>query len=304
MIFTKLPIYALAAIFMATPTLGFASEEEEEGDLEEGELFFELNDTDGDLGIHGFADGDAWKELEIEGPYERELLEINVKSRLKRQGLTELFFESAEPCFPTNDECDPDEALDPKVFFKRFPQGWYEIEVETLEGDELAKEIFLSHVLPAAPGPDGTTVNGGDAAESCDEDLEVVDPSGGVIITWDPVTQSHRRKNGPVDGLGRKGPADISDRIRNYEVVVEIDESDFNMKAIVPADTNSWTFPADFFVLAEEGETEEGVECDGPVNGDACYAEYKYEILVRVNTKDENPGNKSAMESCFLVEIE
>jgi len=306
MTYLKILIYVLAT-FLATSTLVFAhddddDEEEVEIPLEEAELFFELNDTDGDLGIHGFADGDAWKELEIEGPNGRELMEIDVKSKLKRQGVTELFFESAEPCFRFDaEECQ--KPLDPAKFFKRFPEGVYKIEVELLDGDELESEVYLSHVMPAAPGPDGTKVNNVDAAVNCDADLKIVDPAGGVTISWDAVTMSHATLP-PGSAI-----VDIADDVRYYEVVVEIDESDFNQTAIIPpaedGEDNEWTFSEDFFELAEEGvlESDDEVECEGPVNGDKCFAEYKYEILVRVNNKDDNPGNKSAMESCFLVEI-
>ena len=81
------------------------------------ELFFELNDTDGDLGIHADIDGGPWTSLEIEGPGERKLLHIVSKSRLRLQGLTQLAFESAEPSF---------DELDPADFFLRFPEGEYE----------------------------------------------------------------------------------------------------------------------------------------------------------------------------------
>ncbi|PVV14374.1 MAG: hypothetical protein B6D82_06070, partial [gamma proteobacterium symbiont of Ctena orbiculata] len=94
-------------------------------------MFFELNDTDGDLGIHGKVDGDEWKRLEIEDPYERRMMNIRAIGRLKRQGITELFFESAEPTF---------DELDPKKFFKRFPEGIYEIEGITLDGEERENE--------------------------------------------------------------------------------------------------------------------------------------------------------------------
>ena len=46
------------------------------------------------------------------------MLDIRLSRRLKRQGLTELFFESAEPTF---DELDPDD------FFDRFPEADYEV---------------------------------------------------------------------------------------------------------------------------------------------------------------------------------
>ena len=283
--YPHIPVYILAAA-MSTSTLALAGDyhdDDDEEPFDEARLFFELNDTDGDLGIHGKIDGDEWKSLEIEDPHDRRMLLVQVRGRLKRQGLTELFFESAEPTF---DELDPDK------FFRRFPQGEYDIEGMTLDGEERESEVYLSHVIPAAP--DGVTVNGEDAAEDCDSELPVIDPLGGVVISWDPVTMSHAVKHGE-DGLGVDGVIEV----RYYEVVVEIDETDFKSVAIVPPDVNEWTLAEEFFDLSEEGE-------------------YKFEILVRTNVHDadgnpvlveidgeENqplPGNKSAVESCFEVE--
>ena len=121
-------------------------------------IFFELNNTDGDLGIHALIDGEAWKELEIEDPRGREMLDIRVKGRLRRQGLTEIFFESAEPTF---------DDLSPRRFFRRFREGVYEIEGETLDGVELESTAELTHVMPAPPEP---TVNGEPMAVQCDEE--------------------------------------------------------------------------------------------------------------------------------------
>ncbi|MDX1541069.1 MAG: hypothetical protein R3349_06660, partial [Geminicoccaceae bacterium] len=101
------------------------------------DVYAELNDTDGDLGFHALIDGEEWRSLEIEAPNGRELLELNLKSRLRQQGLTELFFESAEPTF---------DELSPEEFFARFPEGEYEIEGTTLEGDELESETEVTHV--------------------------------------------------------------------------------------------------------------------------------------------------------------
>ena len=284
--FFKLPIYALAAALMTAPTIANAwwwdddDDDEVEIPLEEAELFFELNDSDGDLGIHGFADGDEWKELEIEAPNGRELMEINVKSKLKRQGVTELFFESAEPCFP--DDCeDGDVGLDPEKFFKRFPEGVYEIETELLNGDEQESEVYLSHVIPAAPEIE--TIGG----TPFDEDnctVAVPDGNGDVTVEWAAVTMSHEE-------LGTLPPVNILQDVIYYEFVIEVDEEPWNSKSIIQPlkdvmddnldVTNSKTIPADFFVLAPADE-------------------YKIEILVRVDNGDDNPGNKSAVETCFV----
>jgi hypothetical protein len=290
---SKIPVLFLAAA-MSTSTLVIAGDNDDETPFDEARLFLELNDTDGDLGIHGKVDGDEWKYLEIEDPSDRKMLNLWVRGRLRRQGLTELFFESAEPTF---------DELDPEKFFRRFPEGEYDIEGYTLDGEERESEVYLSHVIPAAP--DGVKINGMDAPEDCDGDLPEIDPTGGVTISWDQVTMSHAAKwAGDPDKIALGKDGDIL--LRYYEVVVEVDETDFKATAIIPpgdGDTVSWTLPEDFFVLSEEGE-------------------YKFEILVRTNILDDEgelvtveveveddvfedvpvPGNKSAIESCFTVE--
>lgn len=153
------------------------------------ELFFELNDTDGDLGIHAAIDGGIWTSLEVEGPRDRQLLAIVSKGRLRSQGLTQLAFESAEPTF---------EQLNPATFFRRFPEGVYEIDALAQGGGTFESKVWLSHVLAA---PAEATVSGQPAAESCDAVLpEVAAP---VLINWDPVTESH-------PAIGKAGPVTIS----------------------------------------------------------------------------------------------
>jgi hypothetical protein len=100
----------------------------------EAMLFFELNDTDGDLGIHGSIDGDAWIRLSIKGPRGGEMLSVEPEGRLARQGMTQLFFESAEPPF---------DELPPESFFQRFPEGSYTIEARTLERTRLKSVVQL-----------------------------------------------------------------------------------------------------------------------------------------------------------------
>ncbi|MCZ6888003.1 MAG: hypothetical protein O7H39_05855, partial [Gammaproteobacteria bacterium] len=85
------PLVAMLACLVAAP-FGWADDHDDDEVIpfDEAEIFFELNNTDGDLGIHALIDGDAWRELEIEGPNERGLLKIRVKGRLRKQGLTEI----------------------------------------------------------------------------------------------------------------------------------------------------------------------------------------------------------------------
>ena len=162
-------------------------------------LFFELNDSAGDLGIHAEIDGGPWTALEVEGPGGRTLLDIVSRSRLRLQGLTQLAFESAEPTF---------DELDPADFFRRFPEGRYEIEAEAQEGGTFESTVVLSHVLAAPPG--NIRVAGLPAAANCDAPSlpEVEAP---VLIDWDPVIESH-----PT--VGKAGPVAID----RYQFFVEL----------------------------------------------------------------------------------
>ena len=234
--------------------------------FDEAQLFFELNNTDGDLGIHAKIDGEGWKRLKIEDPRERKMLDIKVRGRLRRQGLTEIFFESAEPTF---------DELDPEDFFRRFPEGTYEIEGITLEGEELESEVELTHTMPAPPE---TSVNGKPMAVQCDEeepDFDATEVSAPVTITWKEVTMSHPDPFG--GGAGVQPPIPVT--IHNYEVVLEVETKEgFTsvFSVVLPPKARSFTVPSEFIALGEE---------------------FKYEVLAR-----EESFNQTAVESCFILE--
>lgn len=165
--------------------------------LSEAQLFLELNDTDGDLGLHASIDGGPWTSLEIEAPDERVLLNVVARGRLRTQGLTQLAFESAEPSF---------DELAPAAFLRRFPEGRYEIEATAQDGTSFETRATLSHVLAAPPG--NITVSGTPVSEDCDAHVPLV--ATPVVIDWDPVTQSH-------PAIGRAGRVTIS----KYQVFVQ-----------------------------------------------------------------------------------
>jgi hypothetical protein len=242
-------------------------DDEEELGFEEAGLFFELNDTDGDLGLQGFVDGEAWKSLEIAGPEsaneeveEPVLMQIWLRNTLRRQGLTEFSFESEEPGF---------DELTPAQFFRRFPQGVYEIEGITLEGDEVEAEIRLSHTLAAPPGR--ITVNGMPQAPNCDSD-ELPEVSGPVTIDWSPVTRSH-----PTIGTPNR---DVT--VQEYLFVGEIERDavpeEITLEVVLPRNVTQFTLPTEFTRLSPDGEV-------------------KYEIITKLSN-----GNLTAVESCFEIE--
>jgi hypothetical protein len=101
------------------------------------QLFFEFNSTDNDLGVQVLLDGEEWKRLAAFDPRDREILDIEADGRLERLGLTELFFESAEP--------SPPEVL------ALFPAGTYRFMGRTLGNDRLVGTATLSHDLAPVP---------------------------------------------------------------------------------------------------------------------------------------------------------
>jgi hypothetical protein len=180
-------VFTLALGCLAAPIAG--GREKPSQPFAQAELFVELNDTDGDLGLHAAIDGGTWTLLEVDDPRDRPLLGIVSTGRLRNQGLTQLAFESQEPSF---------DQLDPATFFKRFPEGLYEIEALAQGGGTFRNEVRLSHVLAA---PAESTVNGHPAVPCDAPVLPVV--SSPVLIDWEPVTQSHPE-------IGRSGPVTIS----------------------------------------------------------------------------------------------
>ena len=193
----------------------------------QAELFLELNDTDGDLGLHAAIDGETWTRLTIEAPDGRLMLEVAARGRLRAHGMTELLFESAEPSF---DELAPEEVL------RRFPEGKYEIEGRLQEGGTIQSNAVLSHVLAAPPG--NIRVSGTAAAENCDAPvLPIV--TAPVTIDWDPVTTHHPE-------IGRHGTA----RISGYQLFVE--HGDAKLSVDLPPTVTEFEIPAAITSLGEE----------------------------------------------------
>ncbi len=224
---------AIGACAMAMSAQVGLSQDEGEVPFDEAQLYFELNHTDSDLGIHGLIDGDGWKSLEIEGPNEQLLMNVWIRNNLRKQGITEFFFESEEPNFS---------ELSPAAFFKRFPQGIYEFEGITLEDEELESEIRLSHVMAGPPG--SIKVNGKTAAKNCDVALPVV--SEPVTLDWSPVTKSHPTVGTP----------NVSVQVQQYEVVGEIEREGQTPDVLVfkvdlPPSVTAFEFPEDFTGMAD-----------------------------------------------------
>jgi hypothetical protein len=164
----------------------------------EGEIYFELNDTDGDLGIHGLIDGGPRRVIEVPDANNKEILEVEASGPLAKQGMTEIFFESAEPTF---------EELSPEAFFARFPEGSYKIFGHGYRGSRLKSESLVRHVMPAPPK---VAVNGREVPRTCNDQhldydkslIPVVNDAEDVTVSWEPVTESHPR-------IGERGEIEV-----------------------------------------------------------------------------------------------
>jgi hypothetical protein len=152
--------------------------------LEVSRLFFEYNSTDNDLGVQVSLDGENWRRLKIVNPDGRTIFDVEGKGPYRQLGLTELFFEGAEPSL---DEFPLDQLL------ALFPEGQYAFDGVTVEGDELEGTAVLTHAIPAGPPNVHATLG---AANS-------------LVISWDGVT-------GPPAGF----PVE-SIHIVGYQVILE-----------------------------------------------------------------------------------
>ena len=167
-------LVAVAALGLAAP--GWAAK------FEETRIYIEYNSTDNDLGFHVFLDAEEWKSIKIINPAGTTIFDVAGKGAYGDLGLSELFFEGAEPSL---DDFPLDKLL------ALFPEGKYKFIGVTVEGARLAATGTLSHAVPAGPAV-SSEVNGDD-----------------VIIRWDPVTS-------PPAGFPRE-----KIEIVGYQVIVD-----------------------------------------------------------------------------------
>jgi hypothetical protein len=122
------------------------------GDFGECKVLIEINASDGDIGFHFLMDGDDLVSAQIVDPNGKKVFEDQAKGSLRKQKLTEIFGESAEPL------CWPDPAADPDAiivtleeFLDRWAAGTYVFSGKGAKGAKSTGEAPLTHALPAAP---------------------------------------------------------------------------------------------------------------------------------------------------------
>ena len=173
-----LPVFlvSLAVLILAASASElWAKRHQSEIPFSRAKMFIEFNSSAnegvGDVGVQVLLDGEPWQSLKIESRHGRTILDITASKSLKKQGLTELFFESSEPSL--------DEVPLAK-FLGRFPEGKYEFKGKTIEGQKIEGQATFTHVIPAGPvivSPDSSPGEG-----------SIVNPNN-LVIQWEPVTK-------------------------------------------------------------------------------------------------------------------
>ncbi len=174
-----LAVAPLVLAALAVPMIvGQAAPGGADGDLlfSDARMIIEFNDTDQDVGIQMFIDGGPWKLLRAFDPNGRKILEISGTKSLRLQGLTELFFESSEPELA---------EVPLKTFLARFPEGVYELEGMTIDGEEIEAEMSFTHAIPDGPvilSPvEGSLQDPGNTVVDW---IDVPDPAGSTIEAY------------------------------------------------------------------------------------------------------------------------
>ncbi len=105
-------------------------------------IFWEYNASANDLGVHVSLDGEDWVKLALENPGESILFQVVGRGPYRMLGMTELFFEGAEPSL---DDFSLGDLLD------LFPEGVYEFSGLTVDGEEIEGEDMFTHAIPDGP---------------------------------------------------------------------------------------------------------------------------------------------------------
>jgi hypothetical protein len=259
--------------------------------FDEIKVLIEMNATDGDVGFHALFDAGAWKEVRMDDPIGRKIFDEKAFQELRTQGLTENFFESAEPVCDAEDAEDDDPVVSLAEFIGRFPDGLYMLYGKDNEGEHFSGEGLLTYDLPAAPDISATDRRayelggdvvveweaGDDLGEKCTTEgvEEFVTVLGGDdIIGWEIVVEPAEEGVFPERVFSVQLPAGDSfdsdylsvtipaEFIEAYVEENDIVEFKFEVGAIEAS--GNQTFSEGEFCLdeLEDGETEDDLECE------------------------------------------
>lgn len=137
---THAPACAFAATIIAAISPGVAMAQPEFG---KAQLFFELNATDGDIGLQGIFDAPSWREGRIDGPGGTfDVIRALSNDDSAEYGLNEILFESNEP--PLEDRSFAE-------LLTLFPPGNYEFTAKLTDGATIKAKDALTTRIPCPP---------------------------------------------------------------------------------------------------------------------------------------------------------
>jgi hypothetical protein len=137
------------------------------------QLFIEHNATDGDTGVHGFVGSDGVRGVCLRSPDGTRMQVLGTVEQFRDLGIGDFFFESREP--PADEYPIADLEED-------FPEGEYRISGIGVDGTPRVGTALFTHDIPAAP-----VISSPELADE-ENAADVVLPTAGVVVRWEPVT--------------------------------------------------------------------------------------------------------------------
>jgi hypothetical protein len=213
-------IFLFVFFALVLPFLALKSLAKDIIELDEARFIFEVNNTDGDIGVQLILDSEPFDSIKGFTPDGKLFFEMKGKNSLKDLGITENFFESNEPLFR-----GPDAEITIEEILDMFPEGEYELQGKTVDGLKLEGTATLSHVIPCGPVITSPLGN--------------PDPDN-TVIAWEPVTTEIDPATGNC-----VSSSDID--ILAYEVIVENDDTLQKVfDVVLPGSANKITVSPEF----------------------------------------------------------
>ena len=203
-------------------------------DIDEAKLIIEYQSSDGDLGVHGSFDSPGVSELCVYDPMGALILIVKPQGQLGELGMGSIFFESREPLLEAFGFADLEAS---------YPEGEYTVWATDYEGKTLTGAAIFTHNVPSPP-----VITAPELAADEDAAEDLVLPREGLVIEWEPVTETVTGE--PVEIIG-------------YEVIVTKDEHDdangFSRPEYdvhLPPDRTNLSVPPEFLQSGELYEVE------------------------------------------------
>ncbi len=244
---------------------------EETAEFSKSNVYIEINSTDGDAGFHALIDADAWHDVKMRDSNGQLIFKEQAKGSLNDQGITENFFESAEPLCAFDPE-EPDELVVPLAeFLPRFPEGDYPLSGYNNEGEMLMGTAELTYDIPAAP--DASAME--DAEFAIDE----------VLIEWEPgTTLGEKCHDQNLVDLGIIADPEFVPVVA-WELTIEpegddLPEPERTLTVLLPPEQTSFEVPEAYFAAyVDEGYTEFKFEVGShEAGGNRVFTEVEFEI--------------------------